>query len=200
MKTLFAILACSLVMPISAYSAEKQAVFAGGCFWCMEKPFDEIEGVISTISGFSGGNLKNPSYKQVSETNTGHIEVVEIKYDDEIVSYETLLETYWANVDPLDEGGQFCDRGHTYSSAIFYANEQQKLLAQTSKAKISEKLGESIATDIRPLDKFYPAEDYHQDYYQTNTIRYNFYRWNCGRDNRLEEIWDDKAGKSVSLF
>jgi len=200
MKILTTVLVLSFLIPTVADAAEKQAVFAGGCFWCMEKPFDNIDGVISTISGFSGGDVEKPSYDQVSGGDTGHIEVIEVKYDDAKVNYETLLETYWANIDPVDAGGQFCDRGHTYTTAIFYTDEDQKTLAETSKTKISEKVDDEIVTDIRALDVFYPAEDYHQNYYKTNTTKYKFYRWKCGRDDRLEEIWGDKAGKSVSLF
>lgn len=183
-----------------ANAAEKSAVFAGGCFWCMEKPFDKLEGVLSTKSGFAGGNVENPTYKQVSNGGTGHIEVIEVVYDDTKIDYETLLETYWANVDPVDAGGQFCDRGMTYSTAIFTEDENQKDLAQKSKEKIAKKLNQEIATVIRPLDVFYAAEDYHQDYYLTNSTKYKYYRWRCGRDARLEKLWGDKATKSISLF
>ena len=200
MKLLATALALSLLVPASAKATEKQAVFAGGCFWCMEKPFDHLDGVISTISGFAGGHVANPSYDQVSKGDTGHIEVMEVKYDDSKISYETLLETYWANIDPVDAGGQFCDRGHTYTTAIFYTDDDQKALAEQSKAKISEKLGQEIATDIRPLDQFYAAEDYHQNFYETNSIKYKFYRWKCGRDERLDELWGDQATKAIKVF
>lgn len=189
-----------IVNPMYANAAEKTAVFAGGCFWCMEKPYDQIEGVISTTSGFSGGQVENPSYKDVAYGNTGHIEVVRVIYDDEKTTYEKLLETYWPNVDPVDAGGQFCDRGHTYTTAIFYDDENQEQLARDSKKLAEAKLGQKIVTDIRPLENFYPAEDYHQDYYQTNELKYSFYRWKCGRDARLEELWGDQATKSVPLF
>ena len=184
----------------NALAAEKQAVFAGGCFWCMEKPFDHLEGVISTTSGFSGGRVVNPSYKGVSQGGTGHIEVISVIYDDAKVSYEKLLETYWANVDPVDAGGQFCDRGHTYSTAIFYKDEAEKALAEQSKVSIAKKLDQDIATQILAFEAFYPAEDYHQNYYKTNPVKYKLYRWRCGRDQRLQEVWGDKATKAISVF
>ncbi|MCR4301360.1 MAG: peptide-methionine (S)-S-oxide reductase MsrA [Sulfuricaulis sp.] len=165
------------------------AVFAGGCFWCMEPPYDKLPGVVATISGYSGGQLSNPTYEQVSAGSTGHIEVIQVTYDPKRVSYEKLLEVFWRNVDPLDPGGQFCDRGSTYSTAIFYQNEEQKKLAEQSKAKIEKKLGKSVVTATRPAATFYAAEDYHQDYYKKNPLRYKYYRYSCGRDHRLEELW-----------
>ena len=169
------------------------AVFAGGCFWCMEPPYDALPGVVATTSGFTGGQKANPSYKEVSGGNTGHIEAVQITYDPAKVSYEKLLEVYWRNVDPLDGGGQFCDRGHEYTTAIFYQNEEQKKLAEQSKSAIEKQLGRPVATVIRPAAPFYAAEDYHQDYYLKNPLRYKYYRYSCGRDQRLEKLWGKKG-------
>ena len=168
------------------------AVFAGGCFWCMEPPYDALPDVVTTTSGFTGGQKANPSYKEVSGGNTGHVEAVQIAYDSAKVSYEKLLEVYWRNVDPLDGGGQFCDRGHEYTTAIFYQNEEQKKLAEQSKSSIEKQLGRPVATVIRPAMTFYAAEDYHQDYYKKNPIRYKYYRYSCGRDQRLEKLWGKK--------
>lgn len=167
----------------------QKATFAGGCFWCLEKPFDQIEGVISTTSGYSGGNVPNPTYKQVSAGQTGHAEVVQIEYDANKVSYEKLLSIYWRNIDPTVKNRQFCDVGSQYRSAIFYHNEEQKKLAQQSKQQVKTQLKKEIFTEIAPLDQFYPAEEYHQDYYLKNPLRYQYYRYSCGRDRRLKEIW-----------
>ena len=172
----------------------EQATFAGGCFWCMEKPFDHLEGVISTTSGYSGGTVVNPTYQQVTAGGTGHLEVMQAVYDPAVVSYEELLYVYWRNVDPLDGGGQFCDRGVSYQPAIFYNSEEQRKLAEQSLAQVQEELGRTIRVAIRPLEAFYPAEDYHQDYYIKNPVRYNWYRAGCGRDRRLEEVWGVEAG------
>ncbi len=169
------------------------ATFAGGCFWCMEPPYDELEGVTATISGYIGGSVADPSYEQVSSGGTGHAEAVQVEYHPDQVSYETLLEVFWRNIDPLDAGGQFCDRGSQYRSAIFYHNEEQKRLAEASRARLNDEAGlpGPIVTGIVSADPadFYVAEDYHQNYYQEHSVRYKFYRWNCGRDERLEEIW-----------
>jgi peptide-methionine (S)-S-oxide reductase len=168
------------------------AVFAGGCFWCMVHPFDELPGVMSVTSGYTGGQKVNPTYEQVSAGDTGHVEAVQITYDPKQVSYEKLLEVFWRNVDPLDKGGQFCDRGSTYTSAVFYQNDEQKKLAEQSKAAIEKKLGKPVVTAIHPAATFYAAEDYHQDYYRKNPLRYKYYRYSCGRDQRLEELWGKK--------
>jgi peptide-methionine (S)-S-oxide reductase len=167
------------------------ATFAGGCFWCMEPPFDATEGVISTISGFMGGTTLKPTYQQVTAGGTGHIEVVQVTYDPKKVSYEQLLHVYWRNVDPYDEGGQFCDRGESYTTAIFAHTEEQKKLAEASKATLnaSGPLKQPIATVVRDAGPFTPAEDYHQDYYLKNPLRYKYYRYRCGRDARLEAVW-----------
>ncbi|WP_237055157.1 peptide-methionine (S)-S-oxide reductase MsrA [Microbulbifer sediminum] len=168
----------------------RTAVFAGGCFWCMEPPYDKLEGVLETTSGYSGGKVENPTYEQVSSGRTGHAEVVQVKYDASKVSYPQLLAVFWRNVDPFDAGGQFCDRGNQYRSAIFYANEREKRQAEESKQALEEKLGKKIVTEIVPAATFYPAEEYHQNYYQRNPVRYKFYRYRCGRDQRLEEVWE----------
>lgn len=168
-----------------------KATFAGGCFWCMEPPFDELEGVISTTSGYTGGSLQNPSYEQVSYGGTGHLESVEVAYDPAKISFETLLDVFWHNVDPTDSGGQFCDRGDQYKTAIFFHDEEQRRLAEESKQKLvdSGRLKKPIVTPIRPATAFYAAEEYHQDYYKKNPIRYKFYRNRCGRDRVLEKLW-----------
>jgi peptide-methionine (S)-S-oxide reductase len=167
------------------------ATFAGGCFWCMEPPFDAVDGVVSTVSGFMGGKTPKPTYNQVSAGGTGHIEVLQVTYDPKKVGYEKLLEVYWRNVDPYDAGGQFCDRGHTYTTAIFTHNDEQKKLADASKAELvkSGPLKQPIVTDVRDAGPFTAAEDYHQDYYKKNPLRYKYYRYACGRDARLEAIW-----------
>lgn len=171
--------------------AYEKATFAGGCFWCLEKPFDEVDGVISTISGYANGHKENPSYKEVSSGTTGHTEVLQVTFDPNKVTYEELLEVFWRNHDPLDAGGQFCDRGYTYRPAIMFDGDAQKEAAEKSKAKLEQsgKLGGGIVTSIEPLTSFYEAEDYHQDYYKKNPIRYKYYRYSCGRDNRLDEVW-----------
>jgi peptide-methionine (S)-S-oxide reductase len=183
---------------VTAQSNYSYATFAGGCFWCMEKPFDSLEGVISTTSGFSGGHTLDPSYREVSNGDTGHIEVVHVEFDASRVSYEDLLYAYWRNIDPMDRGGQFCDRGHTYTTAIFYHSENQRRAAEESKRDLRSQLSRRIVTDIREYEEFYPAEDYHQDYYIRNPLRYKFYRGSCGRDNRLDEIWGNEARGGVS--
>ncbi|MEM9769973.1 MAG: peptide-methionine (S)-S-oxide reductase MsrA [Cyanobacteria bacterium P01_D01_bin.71] len=167
------------------------AIFAGGCFWCMEKPFDDLAGVLDTTSGYIGGTVENPSYGQVSNGNTGHFEAVKVTYNSAEVSYDELLDVFWHNVDPVDNRGQFCDKGSQYRSAIFYQNEQQEARAQDSTVALanSGKLNQAIATTIQPASAFYPAEDYHQNYYQTHPVRYKLYRLACGRDQRLEEVW-----------
>ncbi len=180
----------------SSAPGSAKATFAGGCFWCMEQPFDQLPGVISTTSGYTGGTQPNPTYKQVSSGTTGHTESVRVEYNPAQVSYETLLQTYWHNIDPLDAKGQFCDKGNQYRSAIFYETPKQKKLAQTSKQAL-EKSGQfqqPIATEIVAASTFYPAEDYHQNFYQTHTAKYKFYRLGCGRDRRLQQVWGDAAG------
>jgi len=180
--------------PATPAPATASAVFAGGCFWCMEPPFDALDGVVSTTSGFTGGSVANPSYEQVSAGGTGHVEAVQVVYDPKRIGYEKLLEVYWRNVDALDDGGQFCDRGESYRSAIFVHDAEERRLAEESKRAIGERLGRPVATQIRDAAPFYPAEEYHQDYYRKNPIRYRFYRGRCGRDARLKELWGEAAG------
>jgi peptide-methionine (S)-S-oxide reductase len=184
-------LAASAAEPLSKEKTAT-AVFAGGCFWCMEPPYDALPGVIATTSGYAGGQKVNPTYEQVSAGDTGHIEVIQITYDPKQVSYEKLLEVFWRNADPLDKGGQFCDRGNTYATAIFVQNQEQRKLAEQSKAAIEKKLGKTVITPIRAAATFYPAEEYHQDYYRKNPVRYKYYRYSCGRDQRLEQLWGKK--------
>ena len=187
-------LAATAAEPVAkANTVTATAVFAGGCFWCMVHPFDELAGVVSVTSGYTGGHKVNPTYQEVSAGDTGHVEAVQIVFDPKQIGYEKLLEVFWRNVDPLDKGGQFCDRGSTYQSVIFYQNEEQKRLAEQSKTVIEKKLGKAVVTAIRPAATFYAAEDYHQDYYKKNPLRYKYYRYSCGRDQRLEQLWGKKG-------
>jgi|SRR5215213_6333789 len=166
------------------------AIFAGGCFWCTEADFDKVPGVISTTSGYIGGKTANPSYEQVSGGRTGHAEAVQVVYDPTKVSYDKLLDVFWRNVDPLVKDQQFCDHGDQYRSAVFYGSEQEKQLAEASKKAVEAKFKpRAVFTQIVAAGPFYKAEEYHQDYYQKNPVRYKFYRYNCGRDQRLEELW-----------
>jgi peptide-methionine (S)-S-oxide reductase len=180
--------------PVHAATLAK-ATFAGGCFWCMEKPFDELPGVVSTTSGYTGGQTVNPSYRQVSSGKTGHAESVQVVYDPTQVNYEKLLDVFWHNVDPLDPGGQFCDRGNQYRTSIFFYDEQQQKLAEQSKQALEKSGVQPIATEIVSAGDFYPAEDYHQNYYKTNPLKYRFYRASCGRDRRLTEVWEAAQAK-----
>lgn len=177
-----------------APEGKEVAIFAGGCFWCMERPFEDIEGVESVLSGYAGGRERRPTYEQVGTGRTGHAEAVRILYDPDRVSYERLLEVFWHNVDPLDGGGQFCDRGSQYRSAIFPLNAEQRRAAERSKRRIEQQLGRPVATRIERTDAFWVAEDYHQDFYRTNPERYSSYRRGCGRDARLRELWGEAAG------
>jgi methionine-S-sulfoxide reductase len=167
------------------------AIFAGGCFWCTESDFEKVPGVIEAVSSYTGGGKANPTYEQVSTGDTGHTEAVQVRYDPAKVSYARLLEVFWRSIDPLDAGGQFCDRGGQYRSGIFYQNEEEKQLAEAAKAALeqSHEFEQPIATEITSAGPFYPAENYHQDYYKKNPFRYKVYRWNCGRDQRLAELW-----------
>ena len=176
-------------------AATAKATFAGGCFWCMEPPFDKLDGVISTTSGYTGGKVKNPSYEQVSSGRTGHAEAVQVEYDPKKVSYEKLLDVFWHNVDPTQKDGQFCDHGNQYRTNIFVHDDEQKRLAEASTAALanSKPFKGDIVTEIVAASKFYPAEDYHQDYYMKNPIRYKYYRTGCGRDARLKEVWGAAA-------
>jgi peptide-methionine (S)-S-oxide reductase len=179
--------------PLQTAAALDTATFAGGCFWCMEPPYDKLDGVVATISGYTGGHKENPTYKEVSSGGTGHTEAVQITYDPSRVTYETLLDVFWRNIDPLDPRGQFCDKGSQYRSAIFYHDDAQKEAAEASKRAIeaSGRFQQPIVTEIVPAGRFYRAEEYHQDYYKKNPIRYKFYRTSCGRDGRLKELWGD---------
>lgn len=194
-KILTALLLATLAVPDLASGAESaslaKATFAGGCFWCMEPPFDKLPGVVATVSGYTGGHARNPSYEEVSAGRTGHAEAVEITYDPSKVSYARLLEVYWRNVDPTTPDRQFCDVGNQYRTAIFYHDAEQKRLAEQSKAVLakSRPFPQPIVTEIVAAGEFTPAEAYHQDYYLKNPLRYKFYRYNCGRDQRLEELW-----------
>ena len=177
--------------PVKDAPGHAVATFAGGCFWCMEPPFEHIDGVISVTSGYTGGSKQNPTYKEVSRGGTGHAEAVQVIYDPAHVSYTQLLDVFWHNIDPTSAGGQFCDWGDQYRSEIFYHDEEQKQLAIQSKSALekAKPFKEPIVTQITAADTFYPAEDYHQDYYKKNAVRYKFYRYGCGRDKRLEELW-----------
>jgi len=176
---------------MSEKSNIKEAIFAGGCFWCMEKPYEHTDGVISAVSGYIGGHIDNPTYQQVSGGTSGHYEAIKVTYDAGKITYEELLKIFWTNIDPHDAYGQFCDKGQQYSSAIFYANDNEKNLAEESikYLKNTKKLKDEIHTKIIKASKFYDAEDYHQDYYKKNPVRYKFYRYRCGRDSRLDDIW-----------
>lgn len=169
------------------------ATFAGGCFWCMEKPYDDLDGVQSTIVGYAGGHVENPTYEEVTAGGTGHLEVVQVTYDPDEVSYETLLYVFWRNIDPFDGDGQFCDQGASYRPAIFYETDEQRELARESRAVIEQELGRDVAVEIDALDEFYRGEEYHQNYYKKNPLRYRFYRTSCGRDGRLNQVWGNEA-------
>lgn len=171
------------------------ATFAGGCFWCMEPPYDKLDGIISTTAGYAGGPERNPTYREVAGGRTGHAEVVQVVYDPARVSYERLLQVFWRNIDPFAVDRQFCDTGRQYRSAIYYHDEAQRAAAETSLAEVNARFGESVATRIEPVGAtFHAAEEYHQDYYLKNPLRYRYYRFNCGRDRRLEDIWGAEAG------
>lgn len=192
MRVLLILLFC--LSPVAASAEDlKSAIFAGGCFWCVESDFDLVEGVAETTSGYTGGAFENPSYKDVTHKDTGHREAVLVRYDPEVVSYEELLHHFWRSIDPLDPNGQFCDKGDSYKSAIYTVEAAQFDAATASKAELAMLFELPVATDILTTEKFWPAEDYHQDYYLKNPIRYNFYRSRCGRDKRVEEVWGDEA-------
>ncbi len=182
----------------TGYSAEtklEKATFAGGCFWCMESPFEKLDGVVDVISGYTGGHKENPTYEEVSAGGTGHVEAVQITYDPSKITYEELLEVFWQQINPTDDGGQFVDRGSQYRSAIYYHNEEQKRLAQESKQNLDSSgiYDKPVVTEILEASTFYKAEEYHQDYYKKNSLRYKFYRYNSGRDTYLEKTWEDKV-------
>lgn len=190
-SSIFCLIGVLTYMPMAL--ADK-AILAGGCFWCMESDFEKIPGVTAVVSGFTGGTLKDPTY---NGDHTGHLEAVEITYDPKKITYAELLQHYWVNIDPFDTEGQFCDKGHSYQSAIFVANEAEKQIAEQSRQHVVEQFpSKKVFTPILNASVFYPIkgdESYHQDFYKTNSVRYKFYRWNCGRDQRLKEIWGEKA-------
>jgi methionine-S-sulfoxide reductase len=171
----------------------EKATFAGGCFWCMEHPFEKLDGVIEVISGYTGGEEASPTYEQVSRGSTGHLEAVQITYDPERITYQALLDVYWRQIDPTDAGGSFVDRGAQYKSAIFYHDDKQKELSELSKEELdkSGRYEKPIVTEIRPFSKFYEAEEYHQDYYKKSSLKYQYYRYRSGRDQYLKKIWGD---------
>ena len=168
----------------------KKAYFAGGCFWCMEESFDKVDGVIKSISGYSGGKIKNPTYQDVIYKDTGHVEAIEITYDPKKISYEKLLAIFWKNIDPFDKYGQFCDKGKSYRSVIFFKSDKQKSIIQNSVAEVEKRFNSKVVTMVWKFDKFYQAEDYHQDYYQKNFLRYLAYKKACQREEVLDKIWN----------
>ena len=192
--------AALLVTSLNIFAADSKteiATFAGGCFWCMEPPFDKLDGVISTTSGYTGGHQASPTYKQVSAGSTGHTEAIQLEYDPARVSYEELLSVFWKNIDPTTANSQFCDHGSQYRSGIFYHNDEQKKAAEISLNKLNQtkSFDEPVVTEITSASIFYPAEEYHQDYYQKNPLRYKYYRFACGRDKRLEMLWGEPTSK-----
>jgi peptide-methionine (S)-S-oxide reductase len=201
MKTILIILiglstALFAATTVMASTTLEKATFAGGCFWCMEHPFDQIPGVVSVTSGYTGGQKKDPTYKEVSAGGTGHAESIQVVYDPSKVNYGKLLEVFWHNIDPTAKDRQFCDSGHQYRSAIFYHNEEQRRKAIESKESLEKNkpFAGPVVTEIVQATEFYPAEEYHQHYYKKNPIRYKFYRFDCGRDKRLKELWGEAAG------
>ena len=182
--------------PVAAPAATATAIFAGGCFWCVEADFDKVDGVLSTVSGYTGGHLANPTYEDVVREDTGHYEAVEVTYDPARVSYRMLVDHFFRTVDPVDAGGQFCDRGESYRTAIFTHSAEEKAEAEAAKAAAGEALGQPIVTPVLDAAPFYKAETYHQDYYEKNPLKYQYYRWSCGRDARVKELWG--AAKSAS--
>ena len=190
MKKYFIIVLLSLTSSFSHTQELKKAYFAGGCFWCMEESFDQVDGVISTISGYSGGHLKNPTYQDVIYKDTGHVEAIEITYNSKKINYEKLLDIYWRNIDPFDSAGQFCDKGKSYRSVIFFQTQLEKELIEKSFKEIENLFKNKVVTLVWKYEIFYPAEDYHQDYYEKNFIRYLMYKKGCKREETLKKIWN----------
>ena len=187
---------CWLPVAPALAAASEEAVLAGGCFWCLEHDLEVLPGVLEAESGYSGGSLRNPTYRQVSAGGTGHQEAVRVRFDPERLSYPTLLRAYWRNIDALDGGGQFCDRGSSYRPVIFTRGASQQQQARDSQAAAAKELGRPVAelrVQIRPLQQFWPAEEYHQNYAERNALRYRYYRWACGRDQRLDTLWGPRA-------
>jgi peptide-methionine (S)-S-oxide reductase len=192
-----AFLAFALAMPVGQSMAEtRSAIFAGGCFWCVEKDFDHVAGVVATTAGYSGGTLENPTY----ENHEGHREAVKVDYDSAKVDYATLVGIFLHAVDPTDAGGQFCDRGHAYTTAIYTGNDEEKAAAEKAKAEAQAQLGQPVVTPIEAAGAFWTAEDYHQDYYKKNPVRYKYYRYSCGRDARVDEVWGAAAHQGIDGF
>jgi peptide-methionine (S)-S-oxide reductase len=184
----------ALALAGAAAAEEKFAIFAGGCFWCVEEAFDAVPGVVATTSGYTGGSIENPSYEAVSSGGTGHFEAVKVDYDAAKVTYAELLDVFWKNVDPFDARGQFCDKGSQYLSAVFVGGPEEQALAEESKAKVAADFGKPVETAVLPAAAFYPAEDYHQNFHVTNAARYKFYKFGCGRAQRLKQLWGDRLG------
>ena len=189
-KILFILCTFFFLTKVQSSTDYKKVYFAGGCFWCMEEAYDEFDGVISSISGYSGGKLKNPKYEDVIYKDTGHVEAVEITYDPNKITYERLLDIFWLNIDPFDAEGQFCDKGKSYRSVIFYENEEQKKMIEKSFKDLEKKFNKKIVTLVWKFDAFYVAENYHQDYYEKNFIRYLMYKKSCAREETLRKIWN----------
>ena len=210
LRNSLAVLVLSLGVTVAAPAAQEKtappvpkgadiAIFAGGCFWCVESDFDQVPGVLETVSGYTGGSVKNPTYNTVTAGGSGHREAVRIVFDPKKVSYANLIEIFWRSVDPTDDGGQFCDRGESYKTAIFVTSAEQRRIAEDSKRKLG-KSGipkQPVVTPIVRAGAFYPAEDYHQNYYKKNPIRYNLYRYGCGRDSRIKEVWGKQAMRGI---
>lgn len=201
-RTILATGLVSLGFFASAPAFADTALFAGGCFWSVESNFDKVEGVTATVSGFAGGHVANPSYEQVVYEDTGHYEVVQIEYDPQVVSYDQLLTVFWHTTDPTDAGGQFCDRGPNYLTAIFALTDEQRAIAEASKAALAAETGLEIVTEIEDVTPFYAVEDYHQDFHINNPVHYQAYRIGCGRDLRIVQLWGDQAflGTSENPF
>lgn len=191
-----AILLVTAALPAAAQQSLQKAIFAGGCFWCTEADFDKVPGVVSTVSGYIGGRTQNPTYQQIGRGDTGHAEAVEITFDPAVVSYQTLVEIFWRTVDPTDKTGQFCDRGDQYRPEIFAVGSEQKVIAEKSRQALidAKRFRSAIEVAVTPAPKFWPAEDYHQDFYKKSPGRYYSYRAGCGRDGRLEALWGKEAG------
>ncbi len=185
-----------LTCPVYVLADTATAIFAGGCFWCMESDYEKLDGVTNVVSGFTGGTLQNPTY---SGNHEGHFEAVEVTYDPTLISYRQLLDHFWRSIDPLDNNGQFCDKGASYRSAIFPRNDSERVMAEASKATVAARFNpQTVYTEILDAGTFWPVEDYHQDYSRKNPVRYKYYRWNCGRDQRLEQLWGDEATAHAS--
>ena len=193
-------LATATVLATSPAQAQEQTlIVAGGCFWCVESDFEKLEGVKEVVSGYIGGHVDNPTYRQVAAKTTGHYEAVQITYDDETVSLDTLLHYYWRTIDPTDDEGQFCDKGSPYLTGLFYQNDEQKQAFEASLAEVkaTKPFAAPIVTEVLPATTFYNAEHYHQNYYKNNPLRYNYYRRSCGRDSRIEDLWGEVVSKKV---